>query len=224
VADNLAHSVSIEVAAELRLVDNALASIAQRLPSHPEVNSPATAQGLAAAIREQAPRVPFVSAIHFVDRQGRINPLSPGQAPRQIDDLGFLQQVLASDTALLSPPRPSPAVGEWAVMRAQRVMGPDGQPCGILVAEIVPPVRRGLRPSGAGAPDIILLRDRGLRMVAQHMPSRPANTEGLGTTQISPNCAACWPVNPRQAPTAAAWVGTGWSASTPTGRCRATRC
>lgn len=187
VADNLAHSVSIEVGAELRLVDNALASIAQRLPTHPEANTPATIQGLAAAIREQAPRVPFVSTIHFVDRQGRISPLPRGQASRQIDDLGFLQQVLASDTPVLSPPRPSPAVGEWAVMRAQRVMGPDGQPCGILVAEITSDqFAQAFSRLALGPQDIILLRDRSLRMVAQHMPSRPANTDGLGTTQISP--------------------------------------
>ena len=187
VADNLAHSISIEIAAQLRLVDNALVSVSQHLPPHPEVRDPDTLQRLAGAIREQAPLVPFVSAIHFADRDGLVTLGTAGRSSIRIDDDAYLRQVLASPAPLLSPPRFNPVLGEWRVMLARRVLGADGEPQGILYAELASQeFSRAFSRLALGERDVIVLRDQAFRMVARHMAGVPPSLDGLGTSQVSP--------------------------------------
>ncbi|MCA6215645.1 diguanylate cyclase [Ideonella sp. B7] len=191
VADNLAHSVSIELAAELRLVDNALVSVGQRLPVNAGADPHSAAALLNTAIREQAPLVPFVAAIRFASVDGAVGADSTGGPPIRIGDRAYFQRVLQSDGPVLSDPLVSRVLSEWCVILARRVVGPDGQVRGVVYAVLVARHFSTLFSKLAlGDGGVIALRTQDFKLVARHAVGSPPSTDGMGQSHVSPELRA----------------------------------
>lgn len=185
VADNLAHSLSVEVAAELRLVDNALVLIAQRVAgSH--ASAPDRHRLRRAAVQEQVPLLPFVSAIRFAELDGTVDAASTGASPIRIEDRGYFQRVLQTQGPVLSDPLISRVMGEWCVILSRRVLDANGQPVGAVYAVLASRhFSQRFAQLALGQEGAIALRTQNFKLVARYAPALPGSTRGMGEAWVS---------------------------------------
>lgn len=186
VADNLAHSLSVEVAAELRMVDNALVLIAQRVGSH-STGDAASQQALRrAAVQEQVPLLPFVSAIRFADLDGKVDASSTGASPVRIEDRDYFQRVLQTNGPVLSDPLISRVLGEWCVVLSRRILDAKGQPLGVVYAVLASRhFSQRFAKLALGQEGAIALRTQDFKLVARYAPALPGSTRGMGEAWVS---------------------------------------
>lgn len=183
-ADNLAHSLSIEVASRLRLVDNALTTVALR---HGRAGTGAPLRDLAAAVEEQAPLLGFAHAMHATDAHGTVVAgLAPGQAPFSVAASDYFAAARAARATIVSEPLSDPALGGWGIVVARRLdrgeAGFDGVVFVVLSSRHFQDLFQRLAVGARGA---ISLRSDSLRLAARHSAAEPASTKGLGTEEVS---------------------------------------
>ncbi|MFC7461868.1 diguanylate cyclase domain-containing protein [Hydrogenophaga defluvii] len=186
IADNLAVSVSAEVAAELRLIDNALQSIQQRLPAVLDVGDAEFRTRLGLALRDQSLLLPFVYAIRFADLRGQVND-GRGQVDINVADRAYFQQALTSNGVVVSEPMVSRVSGEWVIILARQVKGADGKPLGVVYAAVLSKHFNTLFSRFAlGLGGAVALRTDQLTLVARFASGEPASDAELGTQRVSP--------------------------------------
>ncbi len=188
-AANLASSLGIELGAELRLVDNTLATLAGRMRQHPASADDAPSPALRAEVAEQQRLLPFVSALGFVGGDGRAVEGGGLQAgPLSDDERGFLLRAAQSPGVSFSEPLVMRRSGEWGLLVARAVGGADaGQPprgtvYAALSSQHFARLFAGFAVGEGGA---ISLRTDAGRLVARHSAADPGSTKGLGSDTMS---------------------------------------
>jgi diguanylate cyclase (GGDEF)-like protein/PAS domain S-box-containing protein len=185
VVENLAQNIAVEVGAELRNTDNALATIALRYRSTRQ-SADQTAM-VARLIEEQRGLLPQVVALRVTDIHGTVTTgLVPGERPFNVGDRPYFAKARLSDAMVVSEPLNSRAQNHWCIILARRLIDHDGNFDGIVYAVVTAQhfVDRfsgvALGPSGA-----VSLRSDGLNLVARYSASEPSSTKGFGTKLLS---------------------------------------
>ena len=185
-AENLTASMSGEVAAELRLIDNALATVAERYAKTSRATD--RSEVLAQMVAEQRVLLKHVSAVRVVDATGLVtaddNPLA---APVRLGDRAYFEQARARDATVVSEPLLDRVAGGWCIVIARRLINADGGFDGIVLTEMTSEhfaehfSEMALGRSGAMA---MRMNDNFL-LVARHAASEPRSTRGLGEAVVS---------------------------------------
>lgn len=184
-AENLAHGLSSELAAELRLVDNALTTVSLRYAR--SSRTPGNKQVLQLAMQEQEKLLPFVSALRAADAAGNIAiALSDGASPFSIADRDYFDAARSSTGMILSEPMVSRAFGGWCVVAARRLQTEDGEFRGIVYVTLSSAhFNQRFRELELGKDGAISLRTDSLRLVARYAAADPDSVKGLGGDQVS---------------------------------------
>ena len=185
VVENLAQNIAVEVGAELRNTDNALATVALRFRS--ERRSAGQEDMVAHLIEEQRGLLPQVSALRITDVNGTVvDGLMPGERAFNIGDRDYFAQARRTDGMVISEPLNSRAQGHWCVILARRLIDHEGRFAGIVYAVVTAQhfVDRfssvALGPSGA-----VSLRSDAMGLVARYSASEPGSTKGFGARTLS---------------------------------------
>ncbi|OWQ43717.1 hypothetical protein CDL60_28845 [Roseateles noduli] len=185
VVENLAQNIAVEVGAELRNTDNALATIALRYRSAPR--SADQVAMVSRLIEEQRGLLPQVAALRVTDIHGTVTTgLMPGERPFNVGDRAYFAQARNTDAMVISEPLNSRAQNHWCIILSRRLIDHDGNFDGIVYAVVTAQhfVDRfsgvALGPSGA-----VSLRSDGMNLVARYSASEPSSTKGFGTKSLS---------------------------------------
>ena len=184
-AENLAHALSLELDAELRLVDNALSTIAQR--SARQATATLSREALAEAVGEQAPLLPFVKAIRVSDAEGRVQyGLAGTDRNFSIVDRHYFELARRSDRMVVSEPLLSRAFDEWCVVAARPLRASNGDFLGVVYAVLsARHFQEVFARFAVGRDGSLALRSREMRLVARHVSTGPGTEQGLGSDLIS---------------------------------------
>lgn len=119
---NQARLLSYELNTEMRLIDNALSTIA-----HEFHQAGATAQTFESAVTNQAALLPFSKAVRVADANGMVRlGLLPNEQPFSIADRAYFEEVKRSDKMVISEPLVSHSFKEWSVVLSRRLEGENG--------------------------------------------------------------------------------------------------
>ena len=184
-ADNVAHGLGIEIASELRLVENALTSVA--LDYRHETDTRPVAERLRHAIQEQHGLVPFASALRATDASGTVVAgLPQGSAPVFVGDRDYFAQARASSRHIVSEPLFSRVSQEWGIAVALRLQSPSGEFSGIVYAVLLAShFQRLFAQMSVGDSGAVSLRTDTLALAARHSAAEPHSTRGLGGREVS---------------------------------------
>ncbi len=185
VVENLAQNMAVEVGAELRNTDNALATIALRFRSARQ--SPEQLAMVARLMEEQRGLLPQVVALRITDINGTVTTgLMRDERPFNVGDRAYFAQARNTDAMVISEPLNSRAQNHWCIILARRLIDHDGNFAGIVYGVVTAKhfVERfsgvALGPSGA-----VSLRSDGMNLVARYSASEPSSTKGFGQKSLS---------------------------------------
>lgn len=187
VTENQARSLSLELTAEMRLVDNALATIAQHYRGHSGEAHAAAPLVLYEILQEQRALVPFVTALRVTDAQGQVVQLSNEDDPTfSVAGRDYFAQARSTDRMVVSDPLISHSFRKWAIVLARRLQAPDGSFQGIVYAVVAADhFRKMFLRQAFGADSAIALRtDRNL-LVARFSAADPQSLAGMGAAVVS---------------------------------------
>ena len=183
--DNLAQSLSVEVAAELRNADNALATVALRFRS--ARSSKEHEDTLSHIVEEQRSLLSQVSSLRITDIYGRVVAgQTPDEKPLNVADRPYFSQAMMSADMVISEPLQSRLDGKWCIVLARRLINHDGQFSGVAFAVVASQhfvdrfSRLSLGNSGA-----VSLRTDALNLIARYSASEPGTTRGFGARNLS---------------------------------------
>lgn len=177
-ADNLAHSLSVELASQFQLVDNALATIALR---YAVADTAGRERQLRQALGEQTLLLPFVGGLRASDANGLVAfGLPPGEAPFSVRERGYFAQARQGHASVVSEPVFSHALQDWCLIVARPLENGSGEFQGIVYA-VLPArhFRQLFSKLAIGAEGAIALRSDTLRLVARHAEAAPGTARGL---------------------------------------------
>ncbi|WP_377154595.1 diguanylate cyclase domain-containing protein [Roseateles sp. UC29_93] len=187
-AENLATSMGSEVAAELRLIDNALATVAERYAKTPRAAD--RADVLAAMVAEQRQLLQHVSAIRVVDATGAVvadEGAGTGTAAIHLGDRPYFERARARDATVVSEPLKSRTAGVWCIVLARRLINGDGGFDGVVLTEVTSDhfAQRfaGMELGRSGA--MAMRMNDNFLLVARHSASEPRSLKGLGEANVS---------------------------------------
>ena len=184
-ADNVAHALGIEIASELRLVENALTSVA--LAYRHQTDTRPAAERLRAAVAEQHALVPFASALRATDAAGAVVVgLPQGSAPVFVGDRDYFVQARAAPGAIVSEPVFSRLTQEWGIVVALRLQSRSGEFGGVVYAVLLAShFQRLFAQMSVGESGAISLRTDTLALAARYSAAEPHSTRGLGGREVS---------------------------------------
>lgn len=184
-AGNLAHGLGIEIASELRLVENALTTIA--LDYRHRTDTRPVAERLRSAIEEQHALIPFASALRATDASGAVVAgLPPGGPPVAVGDRAYFAQARQSPRHVISEPLFSRVTQEWGIVVALRLHSQSGEFGGIVYAVLLSShFQRLFAQMSIGESGAVSLRTDTLALAARHSAAEPASTRGLGGREVS---------------------------------------
>jgi len=186
-AENLAASMSAEVAAELRLIDNALATMAERYAKTARVAD--RTEVLQQMLGEQRELLRHVSALRVADGTGQVlaDGESPSPAPIRLGDRSYFDRARARDATVVSEPLRCRLTGEWCIVAARRLINADGQFDGIVLTELTSShfsqLFAGMELGRSGA--IAMRTNDSFLLVSRHSVSEPGSVKGLGQAIVS---------------------------------------
>lgn len=185
-ADNLAKGLSIELAAEIRLVDNALTTISSRYAAEAG-DAAGHEQTLLQSMREQNQLLPFAGAMRAAGADGRVTiGLAPAEQVFSIADRDYFQRARQGHATVISEPIFSRPLQDWCIIVARPLRTDAGEFRGIVYVVLASAhfhqlfARLSLGEHGA-----IALRDDSMRLVARYASSEPRSTQGLGGVDVS---------------------------------------
>lgn len=187
VTENQARSLSLELAAQMRLVDNALASIAHHYHNHGGQGPDATMLTLYEILQEQRGLLPFLTALRVADAQGQVVQFSSEDEPSfSIAGRNYFARARQTDRLVVSDPLISHSFQKWALVLARRLQGGDGSFHGVVYAVISAEHFHQLFQSHAfGADSAIALRTDKHLLVARFSASEPQSMAGIGAAVVS---------------------------------------
>lgn len=187
VTTNQARSLSLELAAEMRLVDNALATITRRYQTRSADSLQAAEHLLPDLIHEQRPLIPFVAALRTADRHGRVQP-APGSAEASfsVANREYFRQSVLTDGMVISPPLVSLPLDKWVIVLSRRRQSADGSFQGIVYATVTAEhFQKLFHHQSFGQDSAISLRTDDHRLVARFSATRKDTMAGVGGTAVS---------------------------------------
>jgi diguanylate cyclase (GGDEF)-like protein/PAS domain S-box-containing protein len=186
---NIANSLSIEIEAELRLIDNALASIA--LTSAQEESPIHRSVVVARAIAEQKSLLPHVSALRFANTDGDVFlGLSPNELPINITHRPYFDEAKNSLGMVVSEPLISLVTNEWSLIFARALRTKSGVFQGVIYAVVkTDHYTKRFAELDMGSYGAIALRTKSLRLVARWAGTDASSMEGIGDAIVSPEMA-----------------------------------
>jgi hypothetical protein len=123
-----ARSLSLELTAEMRLVDNALSTIAGRYRSRGLEGADVAALTLYEVLQEQRGLVPFVTALRVTDARGQVMLTANEEEPAfSVADRAYFERARFSDQMVVSDPLVSHSFHKWAIVLARRLQSGDGE-------------------------------------------------------------------------------------------------
>ncbi len=187
VTRNQARSLGLELTAELRLVDNALSSIASRFRTRSFEGLPAAQFALQEMLQEQRALIPFVTALRATDSAGQVL-LVPSEVtePFSIAGRAYFEQARNTEQMVVSSPLVSLSFDKWAIVLVRRLQAEDGSFQGVVYAVVAAEHFQRLFSRQALGPDSAMaLRTDDARLVARFSASQPTSEEGLGGDLVS---------------------------------------
>lgn len=187
VTENQARSLSLELTAEMRLVDNALASIAHHYRHHSVEAGGGFPLTLYDILQEQRALVPFVTALRLADAKGRVVQWSNEEEPTfSVAGRDYFQQARHTDRMVVSDPLISHSFRKWAIVLARRLQAQDGSFQGVVYAVVsAEHFRKLFRRHTFGADSAIALRTDKDVLVARFSAADPQSVTGIGATLVS---------------------------------------
>ncbi len=182
-----ARSLSLELAAEVRLVDNALSSIASRYRAR-------SLDGLAAAdfalyemLQEQRALIPFVTALRITDSAGEVL-ITPSEidVPFSVAERAYFAQARETDRMVVSEPLISHSFGKWSIVLARRLQAEGGQFQGIVYAIVAAEHFHQLfQRQSFGTSSAMALRTDQALLVARYPAASQDADAGIGKAAVS---------------------------------------
>jgi hypothetical protein len=109
----------------VRLVDNALSSIANRYRTR-SFDLPTANLALYEMLQEQRALIPFVTALRTTDSKGEVL-ITPARSTNLFGgDRDYFAQARTTDQMVVSEPLISHSFGKWSIVLARRLLSEDG--------------------------------------------------------------------------------------------------
>lgn len=182
-----ARSLSLELAAEVRLVDNALSSIASRYRARSFDGLAAANFALYEMLHEQRALIPFVTALRITDSAGEVL-ITPSEidVPFSVAERAYFAQARETDRMVVSEPLISHSFGKWSIVLARRLQAEGGQFQGIVYAIVAAEHFHQLfqRQSFGTSSAMALRTDRAL-LVARYPAASQDADAGIGKAAVS---------------------------------------
>lgn len=181
-AVNRARLLSYELNTEMRLIDNALATIA-----HEFQETGSTTKEFEDTVANQRSLLPFSKAVRVADVNGMVHlGLLPGEQPFSINERAYFEAVKSSDHMVISEPLVSRSFKEWSVILSRKLETPDGTFKGVVFVVLeVAHFRNLFAKLTPGEDSATTLRSAEGRVVARYSAAAPASMEGIGGTLTS---------------------------------------
>lgn len=197
--ENLAASLSIEIGAELKQVDNALATLAlqyRRAGGSPEQLKHAMDRALA----DQRSLLPQVDAIRMTDARGQVVfGLAGEEGTLNVGDRDYFQRARTGEGTVISEPLFGRVLRKWAIVVARRLETEDGVFAGVVYTSMSTEhfieSFKGLTIGSEGA---ISLRTRSQRLIARYSAAEPHSIRGVGDVIVSEDLMRKMAADPQQ--------------------------
>ncbi|WP_431257587.1 diguanylate cyclase domain-containing protein [Roseateles chitinivorans] len=185
-AENLATSMSGEVAAELSVIDNALATVAERYGKTRQ--SADRASVLGEMVDEQQTLLKHVSAVRVTDASGDVViPQALAGRVFHFGDRSYFERARSRDATVVSEPLRSRVTGAWIIVVARRLINADGGFDGIVLTELTSEhfsqLFAGMELGRSGA--ISMRTSDSFVLVSRHSASEPQSAKGVGLAIVS---------------------------------------
>ena len=197
--ENLAASLSIEIGAELKQVDNALQTLAlqyRRTGGGPE----ALKRAMERALADQRSLLPQVDAIRMTDGHGQvIYGLAAEESSVSVGDRDYFQRARDSDGVVISEPLFGRVLRKWGIVVARRLEAGDGSFAGVVYTTLsTEHFIEGFKGLTIGAEGAISLRTRSQRLIARYSAAEPHSIRGVGDVIVSEDLMRKMAANPQQ--------------------------
>lgn len=197
--ENLASSLSIEIGAELKQVDNALATLALQ-HRRAAAGGNDLRKAMERAISDQRSLLPQVDAIRIADARGQVlYGLAAEEGTLNVGDRDYFQRARESDALVISEPLFGRVLRRWGIVVARRLETDSGDFAGIvytsLSSEHFIESFKGLTIGTEGA---ISLRTRSQRLIARYSAAEPHSIRGIGDIIVSEDLKRQMAADPRQ--------------------------
>ncbi len=197
--ENLAASLSIEIGAELKQVDNALSTLAlqyRRAAGGPE----ALKRAMERALADQRSLLPQVDAIRMTDARGQvIYGLAGEESSVSVGDRDYFQRARDGDGAVISEPLFGRVLRKWGIVVARRLEAEDGSFAGVVYTTLsTEHFIEGFKGLTIGAEGAISLRTRSQRLIARYSAAEPHSIRGVGDVIVSEDLMRKMAANPQQ--------------------------
>jgi len=197
--ENLAASLSIEIGAELKQVDNALQTLAlqyRRTGGDPE----ALKRAMERALADQRSLLPQVDAIRMTDAHGQvIYGLAAEESSVSVGDRDYFQRARDSDGVVISEPLFGRVLRKWGIVVARRLEAEDGSFAGVVYTTLsTEHFIEGFKGLTIGAEGAISLRTRSQRLIARYSAAEPHSIRGVGDVIVSEDLMRKMAANPQQ--------------------------
>lgn len=195
-AANVAQTLAVNVAARLKLADNALQSAVLLLQARPSRSAPTPAD-IDAITQAQQAVVPGLTQWQLADAEGRVlyGSSQPALAGPARDAFEAARQ---APTRLAVSDSLSPADdARWGLMLARARLDPDGHVTGAVLARLATDqLSADFRHADLGLEGAVALRTRHLTLLARQAPGDGSEVPGLGSAQASAELRAALAARP----------------------------
>ncbi len=184
-AENLARTLSLSVAGDVKQIDNALLSVNQQL-SHLDISSGSGMREALRVVAEQRSLVSQVDSIRLADAQGNVLN-ADDHATRSIADRDYFEAARrAPDRLVFSEPLQGRGSKKWGFVLARARTDAGGRFLGIVYSNFtVEHLVAMFDDVHLGLHGAVALRSTSLRLIARYTPGAKDSTTGLGTATVS---------------------------------------
>jgi len=194
-AENLARILSLSLAGEIRLVDNALRATRDAVDDLPaDTERPEVVRALAERNRRH---VPGIDDVRVTDQSGRV--IGEPGFPLHVGDRDYFQaSLLAPEALVVSEPLKDRLTGQWGLALSRARSAADGVPRGVVYSHLsTAHLLRSLEQVDAGRMGAVSLRTSSLHLVARKS-DEPTPDSAIGSAQVSPGLREAVQKNPVQ--------------------------
>ncbi|SEL81550.1 PAS domain S-box-containing protein/diguanylate cyclase (GGDEF) domain-containing protein [Roseateles sp. YR242] len=179
-AQNLAHSLSLDIDSDLQIVDRVLLAVTRATTEGS--NDPLGRARLEAARLE--PLLGGNASLHVSFTTARDAPVSDGDDVRPCT-LAH-RAVATGDGLTVSAPVQCGVSGDWSISMARRLTDGQGRPLGTVIA-VLPTLqfRAAFKALDLGAQGAVSLRSDDMRLIARYTPGEPPSPKGVGSNAVS---------------------------------------
>lgn len=196
--ENIAATLSSEIASELRQVDNALVTVARLYRLADSGTSEARAE-VRSMLLVQRSLLPQVNELHLADAAGSVV-FPPAPQPVNVGDRDYFAAARGNDRMVLSAPLIDRMTGQWSIVVARQLLSGDDEFDGIVFAMLTTEHFRAMfRRLEIGPSGAITLRNSGLQLLARHSdPTAGEPDLEAGAARVSAELLSAFSAHPRR--------------------------